>query len=132
MRVRRRNLRTSFVRDYLQDDDDLLRQANDTMYGLSAGIWTRDITRAHRFARAVKAGTVWINTLQHDECGFAVWRLQAIRVMDVRWAGMLWSCIRRSKCLGRSVRQADWLVWEVTESLPPPTFSTTTGSNSSR
>src|SRR3989449_1853200 len=45
-----------------KDDDDLLRQANDTMYGLSAGIWTRDITRAHRFARAVKAGTVWINT----------------------------------------------------------------------
>jgi acyl-CoA reductase-like NAD-dependent aldehyde dehydrogenase len=45
-----------------KDDDDLLRQANDTLYGLSAGIWTRDITRAHRFARAVKAGTVWINT----------------------------------------------------------------------
>jgi acyl-CoA reductase-like NAD-dependent aldehyde dehydrogenase len=45
-----------------KDDDDLLRQANDTMYGLSAGIWTSNITRAHRFARAVKAGTVWINT----------------------------------------------------------------------
>lgn len=44
------------------NDDDLLRQANDTLYGLSAGIWTRDITRAHRFARAVKAGVVWINT----------------------------------------------------------------------
>ena len=44
------------------NDDDLLRQANETMYGLSAGIWTRDITRAHRFARAVKAGVVWINT----------------------------------------------------------------------
>jgi acyl-CoA reductase-like NAD-dependent aldehyde dehydrogenase len=45
-----------------KNDDDLLQQANDTMYGLSAGIWTRDITRAHRFAKAVKAGTVWINT----------------------------------------------------------------------
>jgi len=44
------------------NDDDLIRQANETMYGLSAGIWTRDITRAHRFARAVKAGVVWINT----------------------------------------------------------------------
>jgi acyl-CoA reductase-like NAD-dependent aldehyde dehydrogenase len=44
------------------NDDDLLRQANETMYGLSAGIWTRDITRAHRFAKAVKAGVVWINT----------------------------------------------------------------------
>src|SRR5882672_5961005 len=44
------------------NDDDLLRQANETMYGLSAGIWTSNITRAHRFARAVKAGVVWINT----------------------------------------------------------------------
>src|SRR6266480_902419 len=44
------------------NDDDLIRQANETMYGLSAGVWTRDITRAHRFARAVKAGVVWINT----------------------------------------------------------------------
>src|SRR5258708_16707866 len=44
------------------NDDELIRQANETMYGLSAGVWTRDITRAHRFARAVKAGVVWINT----------------------------------------------------------------------
>jgi betaine-aldehyde dehydrogenase len=44
------------------DEDDLIRQANQTIYGLSAGIWTKDITRAHRFARAIKAGTVWINT----------------------------------------------------------------------
>src|SRR5438034_563974 len=44
------------------NDDDLIRQANETMYGLSAGIWTSNITRAHRFARAVKAGVVWINT----------------------------------------------------------------------
>lgn len=45
-----------------ENDDDLLRQANETIYGLSAGIWTRDITRAHRFARGIKAGVVWINT----------------------------------------------------------------------
>jgi len=44
------------------DDDELIQKANDTIYGLSAGIWTRDITRAHRFARAIKAGVVWINT----------------------------------------------------------------------
>ena len=44
------------------NDDDLLRQANETMYGLSAGIWTSNITRAHRFAKAIKAGVVWINT----------------------------------------------------------------------
>ncbi|HEX8072444.1 MAG TPA: aldehyde dehydrogenase family protein [Pyrinomonadaceae bacterium] len=44
------------------DEADLLRQANETIYGLSAGLWTRDVTRAHRFAREVKAGVVWINT----------------------------------------------------------------------
>src|SRR5438874_4434483 len=44
------------------NDDDLIRQANETIYGLSAGIWTKDITRAHRCARAIKAGVVWINT----------------------------------------------------------------------
>ena len=32
------------------------------MYGLAAGIWTRDIGKAHRVARAIRAGTVWINT----------------------------------------------------------------------
>ena len=45
-----------------RDEDDLIRQANDTIYGLSAGIWTRDITRAHRFAKEIKAGVIWINT----------------------------------------------------------------------
>ncbi|HEX7177351.1 MAG TPA: aldehyde dehydrogenase family protein [Pyrinomonadaceae bacterium] len=44
------------------DEADLVKQANDTIYGLSAGIWTKDITRAHSFAKQVKAGVVWINT----------------------------------------------------------------------
>ncbi len=41
--------------------EELVERANDTRYGLAAGVWTRDISKAHRFARAVKAGTVWIN-----------------------------------------------------------------------
>lgn len=45
-----------------KDEDDLLKQANETIFGLSAGIWTQDITRAHRFAKKVHAGVVWINT----------------------------------------------------------------------
>jgi len=45
-----------------RDENDLIRQANDTIYGLSAGIWTKNLSRAHRFAKAMKAGTVWINT----------------------------------------------------------------------
>lgn len=45
-----------------KNEEDLIKQANETIYGLSAGIWTRDITRAHRFAKEIKAGVVWINT----------------------------------------------------------------------
>lgn len=41
--------------------DDLKTQANDTIYGLSAGVWTRDIGKAHRLAKEIKAGTVWVN-----------------------------------------------------------------------
>ncbi|HEY6870462.1 MAG TPA: aldehyde dehydrogenase family protein [Novosphingobium sp.] len=43
------------------DPEDLVAQANDSDFGLSAGIWTNDIRQGHRLAAAVKAGTVWIN-----------------------------------------------------------------------
>jgi acyl-CoA reductase-like NAD-dependent aldehyde dehydrogenase len=45
-----------------EDEADALRIANDTPFGLAAGIWTRDVKKAHRLARAIRAGTVWINT----------------------------------------------------------------------
>jgi acyl-CoA reductase-like NAD-dependent aldehyde dehydrogenase len=44
------------------DVDDAIDVANRTIYGLAAGIWTRDIGKAHRVARDVQAGTVWVNT----------------------------------------------------------------------
>jgi aldehyde dehydrogenase (NAD+) len=44
------------------DESDALRQANDTDFGLGAGIWTRDVSRAHRVAEAVRSGIVWVNT----------------------------------------------------------------------
>src|SRR3990172_4749379 len=44
------------------DADEALRIANDTMYGLAAAVWTKDIDRAFKFAKNIKAGTVWVNT----------------------------------------------------------------------
>jgi aldehyde dehydrogenase (NAD+) len=44
------------------DLDDAVAKGNSTVYGLAAAVWTRDISKAHRVAQAVKAGTVWINT----------------------------------------------------------------------
>jgi acyl-CoA reductase-like NAD-dependent aldehyde dehydrogenase len=44
-----------------KDENDALFQGNDTMYGLAAAVWTKDLSRAHTIARKLKAGTVWIN-----------------------------------------------------------------------
>ncbi len=43
-------------------DEEALAMANDTDYGLGGGLWTRDISRAHRFAREMHSGMIWINT----------------------------------------------------------------------
>jgi len=44
-----------------KDPEEVLPVANDTVYGLAAGVWTRDISKAHRLAAELRAGTVWIN-----------------------------------------------------------------------
>ena len=46
------------------DEDDAVRLANDSPYGLTAGAWTNDIRRAHRLSRRLQAGTVWVNTFR--------------------------------------------------------------------
>lgn len=43
------------------DLDDLIAKANDTAYGLAAGVWTQDLKKAHYIAHGIKAGTVWVN-----------------------------------------------------------------------
>src|SRR5207253_10183707 len=52
------------------DEEQAVAFANSTRYGLSASVWTRDLSRAHRVAAAVDSGTVWINT----------WLLRDLRV----------------------------------------------------
>jgi len=49
------------VMPFKEVDDDIIRRANDSVYGLAAGLWTSNIQRAHRIANKLRAGTVWIN-----------------------------------------------------------------------
>jgi betaine-aldehyde dehydrogenase len=51
------------------DDSEAMRIANGTDYGLGSGLWTRDLQRAHRFARDLHAGMVWINSYKRVNPG---------------------------------------------------------------
>jgi len=53
-----------------KDEADAIRIANNSVYGLAAGIWSKDLGRAHRVAAAVKAGTVWINQYRKGDAAF--------------------------------------------------------------
>jgi aldehyde dehydrogenase (NAD+) len=59
-----------------EDEAELIRDANDSVYALAAGIWTRDYKKAWRIARAVQAGNVWINTYKQFSIStpFGGWR----------------------------------------------------------
>jgi phenylacetaldehyde dehydrogenase len=52
-----------------KDEDDAVFKSNASEYGLAAAVWTRDIARAHKVARALKAGRVWINTYGENDPG---------------------------------------------------------------
>jgi aldehyde dehydrogenase (NAD+) len=47
-----------------RDVDELITRANATMFGLGSGVWTRDVGKAHRLAKAIRAGSVWVNCYQ--------------------------------------------------------------------
>ena len=49
-----------------EDEAEAIRLANDSIYGLGAAVWTTDMNAAHRVSRAVKAGTVWVNTFDRS------------------------------------------------------------------
>jgi gamma-glutamyl-gamma-aminobutyraldehyde dehydrogenase len=53
-----------------EDEAEAVRIANDTPYGLAAGLWTADLSRAHRVSRAIEVGTVWVNC--YEEGGISV------------------------------------------------------------
>jgi 4-guanidinobutyraldehyde dehydrogenase/NAD-dependent aldehyde dehydrogenase len=50
-----------------RDEEEAVRIANGVDYGLVAAVWTRDISRAHRVARAIRAGIVWVNCYDADD-----------------------------------------------------------------
>ena len=59
-------------------DEEALEIANDTLYGLGAGVWTREGSRAYRMGRAIQAGRVWTNCYHGLSCARSVWWLQAV------------------------------------------------------
>ena len=65
------------------DDADLERiakTANNTVYGLASSVWTKDISKAHKLARLIRSGTVWINCHNVFDASLALRRLQAVRL----------------------------------------------------
>lgn len=50
-----------------RDDDEAIRIANDSDYGLAAGLWTADASKAHRLSRRIRAGTVWVNCYEEGD-----------------------------------------------------------------
>lgn len=70
----------------VNSDDEAVRMANDTVYGLTASVFTRDLTKAHRMARDIQAGVVWLNTINESD-------------MTMPWGGVKQSGNGRDNCL---------------------------------
>ena len=59
--------------------DEAVSIANDSIYGLAAGIWTSDVTAAHKMARDIDAGVIWVNCFDHGDITQALGRVQTVR-----------------------------------------------------
>jgi gamma-glutamyl-gamma-aminobutyraldehyde dehydrogenase len=51
----------------VKDEDEAIRVANNTDYGLAAGLWTANVSTVHRLARRIRAGTVWVNCYEEGD-----------------------------------------------------------------
>ena len=51
----------------VDSDDEAIRVANNSDYGLAAGLWTSDLSKAHRLSRRLRAGTVWVNCYEEGD-----------------------------------------------------------------
>ena len=72
--------------DAIDGYDNAIEVANDTIYGLAASIWTADLKKAHRFARDIEAGIVWVNAYEAGDA-------------TTPWGGFKQSGNGRDKCL---------------------------------
>ena len=52
-----------------KSEEEVIERSNKTMYGLAAAVWTRDVGKAHRFAKRVRAGTIWVNCYDVFDAG---------------------------------------------------------------
>jgi betaine-aldehyde dehydrogenase len=91
-----------------KNEEDLVQQANDSVYGLAAGLWTSDYQRAWRVARSLDVGTVWLNTYKQLS-------------ISTPFGGFKESGIGREKGLGgfRLYQQAKGLYWGLDSPLRP-------------
>jgi acyl-CoA reductase-like NAD-dependent aldehyde dehydrogenase len=69
----------------VRDADEAITIANDSIYGLAASVWTRDLNTAHKVARAIEAGVVWVNCYDNGD-------------MTQPWGGYKQSGHGRDKC----------------------------------
>lgn len=92
-----------------RDEDEVVRQANSLIYGLAAGIWTHDITRAHRVASRIKSGNIWINTynLVPVEAPFGGYKQSGIG-RDLGLEALNGYLQTKNVCVDLSVEGIDW------------------------